>query len=131
MGSYINKSLVAGEAVVGVAKVSWIPHLPSILLGILTLPVYGLGLLILVGVWLTIWTTELAVTNRKVIAKVGFIRRDTIEMLLGKVESVQVKQSIFGRIFNYGTIIISGAGIPRRQYATSRGHWNFDGRSTN
>ncbi|MGT2505704.1 PH domain-containing protein [Cupriavidus basilensis] len=83
------------------------------LLGVITLPFFGLGLLIIAAVWLTIWSTELAVTNRKVVAKVGFIRRDTIEMRLGKVESVQVKQSLFGRMFDYGTIIISGAGNPQ------------------
>ncbi|CAG2126851.1 hypothetical protein LMG31506_00204 [Cupriavidus yeoncheonensis] len=113
MGSYVNKNLGAGESVVREAKTSWIPYLPAVVLGIITLPVFGLGLLIIIAIWLTIWSTELAVTNRKVVAKVGFIRRDTIEMRLGKVESVQVKQSLFGRMFNYGTIIISGAGNPQ------------------
>lgn len=113
MGSYVNKNLGAGESVVRVAKTSWIPYLPAVLLGVVTLPLFGLGLLIILAVWLTIWSTELAVTNRKVVAKVGFIRRDTIEMRLGKVESVQVKQSLFGRVFDYGTIIISGAGNPQ------------------
>ena len=58
-------------------------------------------------------TTELAITNKKIIAKFGFIKRDTIELLLPRAESVQVNQSILGRMFNYGSVIVSGAGNPQ------------------
>lgn len=58
-------------------------------------------------------TTELAITNKKIIAKFGFIKRDTIELLLSKAESVQVNQSILGRMFNYGSVVVSGAGNPQ------------------
>ncbi len=54
--------------------------------------------------------TELGLTDRRVIAKTGFIRRDTIEITLGKIESIQIAQSIPGRIFNYGTITMAGTG---------------------
>ncbi|WP_200883498.1 PH domain-containing protein [Aquabacterium sp. NJ1] len=57
--------------------------------------------------------TELAFTNKRVIAKFGFISRHTVEIYLSKVESLQVSQGIFGRIFDFGTLIISGAGNPR------------------
>ena len=55
-------------------------------------------------------TTELAVTDRRVIFKRGLVRRHTIEMNLSKVESVDVDQSIAGRIFGYGTVTIRGTG---------------------
>ena len=58
-------------------------------------------------------TTELAFTNKRVIAKFGFISRKTIEIGLTKVESLQVDQGILGRIFNFGTLVISGAGNPQ------------------
>jgi uncharacterized membrane protein YdbT with pleckstrin-like domain len=60
--------------------------------------------------WFTRWTTEIAVTDRRVIFKEGFIRLDTNEMNLDKVESVQVKQSVLGRILDYGDITIIGTG---------------------
>jgi uncharacterized membrane protein YdbT with pleckstrin-like domain len=52
----------------------------------------------------------LAVTNKRVIAKTGFISRKTIEMNLTKVESMQVDQGIFGRLLNFGSLKINGTG---------------------
>ena len=49
-------------------------------------------------------------TNRRVIYKKGLIRRRTNEMNMDKVESVQVEQSILGRMFDYGTVTILGTG---------------------
>ena len=55
-------------------------------------------------------TTELAVTDRRVIYKSGLLARHTLEMNRSKVESVDVDQSILGRIFSFGTIIVRGTG---------------------
>jgi uncharacterized membrane protein YdbT with pleckstrin-like domain len=55
-------------------------------------------------------TTEFAVTSRRVIYKVGLIRRRTVEMNLGAVESVDVEQSILGRILGFGQVHIIGTG---------------------
>src|SRR5205085_6129586 len=55
-------------------------------------------------------TTELAVTDRRVIYKSGLFSRHTLEMNRSKVESVDVDQSILGRIFSFGTIIVRGTG---------------------
>jgi uncharacterized membrane protein YdbT with pleckstrin-like domain len=55
-------------------------------------------------------TTELAVTDRRVIYKSGLLARHTLEMNRSKVESVDVDQSILGRIFGFGTIIVRGTG---------------------
>jgi uncharacterized membrane protein YdbT with pleckstrin-like domain len=55
-------------------------------------------------------TTELALTNQRVIAKFGVIRRRTVELSLKRVESVQVEQGIIGRVFGYGSLVIAGAG---------------------
>jgi uncharacterized membrane protein YdbT with pleckstrin-like domain len=68
------------------------------------------GLLSFIHAWFKRWTTELAVTNRRIIYKRGFIRRHTIEMNMDKVESVDVDQSFWGRILNYGTIVVHGTG---------------------
>jgi hypothetical protein len=50
------------------------------------------------------------VTDRRIILKRGFIRRHTIEMNMQKVESVDVDQTLIGRLFNYGNVTIHGTG---------------------
>src|SRR3990167_7818021 len=55
-------------------------------------------------------TSEYGVTNKRVVIKVGWIERKSLELLLDKVEGVLVDQTIFGRIFDYGTITIIGTG---------------------
>lgn len=56
------------------------------------------------------WTTEQALTNKRVFRKVGLIRRDTDELVYSKIETVAVKQSILGRIFNFGEVEFTGTG---------------------
>jgi uncharacterized membrane protein YdbT with pleckstrin-like domain len=60
--------------------------------------------------WFHRWTTETDVTNLRVVHKAGFIKRRTFEMSLDKVESVDVNQSILGRIMNYGDVTVRGVG---------------------
>lgn len=55
-------------------------------------------------------TSEYGVTNKRVLIKIGWIQRTSLELFLDKVEGVLVDQSIIGRIFNYGTITIIGTG---------------------
>jgi uncharacterized membrane protein YdbT with pleckstrin-like domain len=63
-----------------------------------------------------ITTTEFAVTNRSVIAKRGFIRRHTLEILLLKVESISIDQNIIGRLINFGNVTITGTGGTRETF---------------
>jgi uncharacterized membrane protein YdbT with pleckstrin-like domain len=63
-----------------------------------------------VTAWFGRWTTETDVTNLRIVHKTGFISRKTFEMSLDKVESVDVTQSIAGRIFDYGDVTIMGVG---------------------
>lgn len=116
--SYVNQVLGADESIVTKAKVSVFAFLGS-LLAILVLAFLSISgsyffaipiLIILLRMYMLITTTELVLTNKKVIAKFGFIRRDTIEVRLEKIESIRVGQGILGRIFNYGTIFVNSAG---------------------
>ena len=68
------------------------------------------GLFLLVSHLGRVGTTEMIVTSRKVVFRSGFFSRQTIEMVNSKIETVQVDQSFLGRIFDYGTIIITGTG---------------------
>ena len=108
--SYIDASLVAGETILHRARVSWWSQFGLVLLGIVTLPAFGIGLIFLVWAWILVRSTEIAITNRRVIAKFGFIRRSTVEINLEKVEALRVEQGFWGRILNYGTIFVTGTG---------------------
>jgi len=68
------------------------------------------GLFRLVGHLGRVGTTEMIVTPRKIVFRSGFFSRQTIEMVNSKIETVQVDQSFLGRIFDYGTIVITGTG---------------------
>lgn len=61
-------------------------------------------------------TTEFAVTNRRVIAKTGFIRRNSLDLRLQKVESVEVNQNLLGRLLSFGTITLTGTGGTRQSF---------------
>jgi len=113
MGSYVESALTKGEQVVYQGKVSIWSLVPLMLLGLIFLAFYGLGLLFWAAAAIRYFTTELAITNKRVIAKFGLISRSTIEINLQKIESIQVNQGILGRIFNFGSIVVSGAGNPQ------------------
>jgi uncharacterized membrane protein YdbT with pleckstrin-like domain len=68
------------------------------------------GFLLAIAAWLKRFGTEIAVTNRRVIYKTGLIRRHTTEINMDKIESVDVDQSVLGRLFGYGTVTIRGTG---------------------
>jgi len=107
--SYIDDSLIAGEVVVHRARVSWWSQAGHVVLGIVLLPVL-IGLVFLGIAWVRIHSTELAITNKRVIAKFGFVKRDTVEINLSKVEAVRVEQGFWGRMLNFGTLLMSGTG---------------------
>lgn len=70
----------------------------------------ALGVILFVPRWIRSMSSEFAVTNKRVLVKVGLVRRHSLELLLQKVEGIGVDQSIMGRILGYGTITVSGTG---------------------
>ena len=113
MASYVEGALTKGEQVIYQGKVSIWSLSPLIIIGLILLAAWGLGLLFLIVAAVRYFTTELAITNKRVIAKFGLVSRSTIEINLQKIESIQVNQGILGRILNYGSIVVSGAGNPQ------------------
>jgi len=132
--SYIHKSLLDGEEILYLTRrhkiiftypVLWL-LVSAILFGIkyffVFKPEVNYALVIFSGIFLAIslihalviWVNylcaEFGITNQRVIVKEGFLKRKTIEVFLKSVESVQVDQSIWGRILNFGTVIVSGTG---------------------
>ena len=68
------------------------------------------GLLAALPALIVFKTSEFGVTNKRVIIKVGLVRRRTLELLLGQVEAISVDQDILGRIFGFGEITLTGTG---------------------
>lgn len=77
---------------------------------------FGLAFLTAILSLIKYHTSEFAVTNKRVIIKVGFIRREVLEILLGKVESIKVDQGILGRFLGYGTIAVIGSGSSKNVF---------------
>ena len=102
------------------AQVTWLSQFWYLLFGILFILSSFFGSKSLVGVVvggvliaiaaIHVLTTELALTNKRIIAKSGLIRRNTIELKTNRVESLGVNQGILGRIFNFGSIVVKGVG---------------------
>ncbi len=113
MTSYVEGALIKDEKIVHFGHISLWSLWHLIALGLLLLPAFGVGIFFLVMAYVRYKTTELAITTKRVIVKVGFIRRQTIEININKVESIQIDQEILGRLFDFGTLIIAGAGNPQ------------------
>lgn len=110
MSSYVEDALVKDERVVHTGHISLWALWHLVVAGIVLLPAFGVGLIFLVIAYVRYKSVELAVTTKRIIVKHGFIRRQTIEINLNKAESIQVDQGVLGRLFNFGTLVISGTG---------------------
>jgi uncharacterized membrane protein YdbT with pleckstrin-like domain len=130
--SYYMKVLQADEQVKYVGKLHWTIYRNAILLAIpavivaglamsqtdttrsLTLAVSGilaiLALVSFLSAWFVRASTEIVVTDKRIIHKVGWISRHTEEINITKVETVDVAQGIAGRLFDFGTVLIRGIG---------------------
>jgi len=120
--SYVDNSLIPDEQVAFRTRLHVIIFLPPILLlGIsIVLFAYGIPLggeavLVVAILWglakyVDYASSEFAVTNKRVIIKVGILRRRTVEMLNTKVEAIAVNQGLIGRILGYGNIVVTGTG---------------------
>ena len=141
MGRYIDDILQPGEKVLYSTNAHWIFFLPAIGAWIVaavllvlsrmttteslilvcvaaSVVVAVVALVLTAKAWFHRWTTETDVTNLRVVHKTGFIKRRTFEMSLDKVESVDVNQSILGRILNYGSVTVRGVGEGKETIAT-------------
>lgn len=126
---YVETNLLNGEEVLHKGEVHWQVFVPAIIfavfgLAFLFIPDGGSGcsfgslaplfflLALISGVagFIRQATTELVVTNKRVIGKVGLIRRNSLEIGHAKIESLGVDQNILGRLLNYGTVTIAGTG---------------------
>jgi hypothetical protein len=138
--SYVERNLVPGETVIYETRLHWIVMLGHIIVGCLLLALPGAfllyyalthhgtqpadlrlmewgGIVMLICGFVVVLigmvrrnATEMAVTNRRVVIKTGLASRKTIEMLLNKVETIEVRETFFGRMLGCGTIVVIGTG---------------------
>ncbi len=109
MGKYVNDNLINDERVELETTYHWIIFFS--LRSLFTLTIAPL---------IDKYTDEFAITNKRVIIKTGLISRKTFEMNHSKIESVNVDQSIIGRILGYGTIRIVGSGGTKEVFPNIR-----------
>ncbi|MBL0701908.1 MAG: PH domain-containing protein [Desulfosarcina sp.] len=122
--SYIEENLMNAENILYRGKLHWVVFLWPVIWFIVAIMFFAGGvdtaavgsmfvlIAIIVGIasFINYTTSEFGITNKRVIVKVGFIRRNSIEVLLNKVEGIQVNQGILGRILGFGSITVSGTG---------------------
>ena len=124
--SYTESQLLPGETVKYQAHLHPLPFIPAYLLGALFaiagitglglqtwwLAILGFAVAVPVFAWtyITQTTSEFSITDRRVVIKVGWIRRRTMETLLSKIETIGVEQTLIGRMLDFGTIVVMGTG---------------------
>lgn len=128
--SYVQTVLQPEEKILAIGRLHWIVYARGAVTAVVGLVIPGIAgpdgfgavlrviawlvllaaVVLLAEAWFRQWTTEIAVTNRRVIQKRGFIRRSTNEMNMDKVESVIVDQSLLGRLLDYGSVGVRGTG---------------------
>jgi uncharacterized membrane protein YdbT with pleckstrin-like domain len=141
MGRYIDEILQPGENVLYSTNAHWMFYLRAIAAAVVALMLLilsrttAIDWLVMLSLaaaavvaivalywaakaWFHRFTTETDVTDRRVVHKTGFVKRHTFEMALDKIESVDVDQSILGRILNYGDVTIMGVGEGRQKIDT-------------
>jgi hypothetical protein len=138
--TYVRSNLVSGETVIYETRLHWVVMFWHLVVGSLLLALPGAlllyyalsqkgieprnlqlmeagaiallvcGLIVILMGMVRRNATEMAVTNRRVVIKSGLVSRKTIEMLLAKVESIEVSETAVGRLLGYGTIVVIGTG---------------------
>jgi uncharacterized membrane protein YdbT with pleckstrin-like domain len=136
--SYVEKNLIPGETLIYRTGVHWsVLFGPAVVAAILAMPgiailayrddianhgvpanfviVAGVALIVLAAMTFAYNVikkdaTEIAVTNRRVIIKTGMTSRRSLEIMIAKVESIGIDETVMGRVLGYGTVLIHGTG---------------------
>jgi len=142
---YIDRNLLPAERVVYRTRLHWVEYVVKMfwfsLAGIavsallvigyygkygkppselFALPIVAFALAGFVAARIKVVTSEFAVTNNRVLVKIGFIRRHSLEIVLPQIEGIGVDQGIIGRILGFGTIVVSGTGTTREPFIRIR-----------
>jgi uncharacterized membrane protein YdbT with pleckstrin-like domain len=106
--SYLDESLAPGETIVARFALHWTAK-GRLILGIVLIPVV-VGIFITIYEWLRLRAIELGVTTHRVVRKTGIISRETEEIRLSAIETVDLHQSTWGRLLGFGDVRVTGRG---------------------
>lgn len=140
---YIHKTLLDDEQIIYMTHPHWIVYVPSVSCMLVTLLIAFFGYrlpgmhLVIAGfsfywvllaglcifslvAWLKAFIlhrcSEFGVTNKRVLIKMGWIRRDALEIFLDKIEAIHVDQTVTGRLLGYGALVVVGTGGSKDPY---------------
>jgi uncharacterized membrane protein YdbT with pleckstrin-like domain len=116
MGKYIDNNLIKDEYIVYETNYHWILYFNHLISSIITLGIYP---------YLVSKFSEFGITNKRLIIKTGILSRRTLELNLSKIESVNVNQSILGRILGYGSIGVIGTGGTKEYFVSIKNPLEF------
>lgn len=111
MGSYIDESLTRNEVLIRRFPLHWTAWISFWACVVLGFPTLGLLWLVALYLYLRNKGLERAVTSKRVIQKTGIISRNTDEMKIGSVETVEIEQGVLQRLLGSGTVRVTGRGI--------------------
>ena len=132
--SYVDKNLLTGETVKFRTRLHWSLYVPSVLLTLLVmvpiavllvinllgmfavLPI-AIGAAFILGAHIRRQSSEFAVTNKRVVIKLGVMTTRSLELLLPKVEGIAVNQGMGGKLWNYGDIVVTGSGGTKEAFS--------------
>lgn len=115
---YIEESLSAGEQIIGFFRLHWVSRSWMVLWIVLAIPTLGITLILALYEFLRLRSIEQGVTNKRVIYKKGIISRNSEEMKLNSIETVEIHQGILGRIFGFGDVTVTGRGLSNVVFTT-------------
>ena len=69
-----------------------------------------MGLAWFLMVWMTYQFSSLTIKQKQVILRTGFFIRETTDIPFNKIESIDIRQTLLGSMFKYGSLVITGTG---------------------
>jgi membrane protein YdbS with pleckstrin-like domain len=127
--SYIEKNLIPGEKLVFQTGLHWTVLVWPVFLAIVLaggaiacllqkeraflfagIFLFAVAAIVVLAAMIKRNAVEIGVTDRRVMIKTGMANRRSLEIMLPKVESVGIEESMMGRALGYGTVVIRGTG---------------------
>ncbi len=108
--AYLDESLAPGETIVAKFALHWTAKWRLIVFLVLAIPTLGIALFAALYEWLRLRAIEQGVTNRRVVRKTGIVSRETAELRLASIETIDLHQSTWGRMLGFGDVVLTGRG---------------------
>jgi uncharacterized membrane protein YdbT with pleckstrin-like domain len=108
--AYLDESLAPGETIVARFPLHWTAKWRLIVYLLLAIPTLGIALLAALYEWIRLRSIEMGATNRRVVRKTGIVSRQTEELRLASIETIDLRQTAWGRMLGYGDVVLTGRG---------------------